>query len=82
MFGKPDPERPGREKLPDLDLVRLAVPRRVYTNTHLEYVAQVTAKLRSEPEGSARRANREAGAASAALHGPVRADLRAAARPR
>ena len=49
MFGKPDPERPGREKLPDLDLVRLAVPRRVYTNTHLEYVAQVTARLLSEP---------------------------------
>jgi tryptophanase len=50
MFGKPDPERPGREKLPDLDLVRLAVPRRVYTNTHLEYVAEVTARLRSDPK--------------------------------
>jgi tyrosine phenol-lyase len=49
MFGKPDPERPGREKLPDLDLVRLAVPRRVYTNSHLEYVAEVTARLRAEP---------------------------------
>jgi tyrosine phenol-lyase len=49
MFGKPDPDRPGREKLPDLDLVRLAVPRRVYTNTHLEYVAGVTAKLHAEP---------------------------------
>ena len=49
MFGKLDPERPGREKLPDLDLVRLAVPRRVYTNTHLEYVAEVTARLRAEP---------------------------------
>ena len=49
MFGKPDPERPGREILPDLDLVRLAVPRRVYTNTHLEYVTEVTARLRREP---------------------------------
>ena len=49
MFGKPDPDHPGREKLPDLDLVRLAVPRRVYTNTHLEYVAQVTARLLSDP---------------------------------
>jgi tyrosine phenol-lyase len=45
MFGKPDPERPGREILPDLDLVRLAVPRRVYTNTHLEYVAEVVIRL-------------------------------------
>ena len=50
MFGKPDPERPGREILPDLDLVRLAVPRRDYTNSHLEYVAEVVRKLRSEPE--------------------------------
>jgi tryptophanase len=50
MFGRPDPKRPGREKLPDLDLVRLAIPRRVYTNTHLEYVADVTIQLRREPE--------------------------------
>ena len=50
MFGRPDPKRPGRETLPDLDLVRLAVPRRVYTNTHLEYVAQVVAGLHARPE--------------------------------
>lgn len=50
MFGRPDPERPGREKLPDLDLVRLAVPRRVYTNTHLEYVADVIERVHRSPE--------------------------------
>jgi len=50
MFGKPDPERPGREILPDLDLVRLAVPRRVYTNTHLEYVADVIRDVHRRPE--------------------------------
>ncbi|MGH9388894.1 MAG: tryptophanase, partial [Vicinamibacteria bacterium] len=50
MFGKPDPERPGREILPSLDLVRLAVPRRVYTNSHLEYVAEVVGRLHREPE--------------------------------
>jgi len=50
MFGKPDPERPGREILPELDLVRLAVPRRVYTNTHLEYVAEVVRRLHREPK--------------------------------
>jgi tyrosine phenol-lyase len=50
MFGKPDPERPGREILPDLDLVRLAVPRRVYTNTHIEYVADVVRRLHREPK--------------------------------
>jgi tryptophanase len=49
MFGRPDPQAAGKEKLPDLDLVRLAVPRRVYTNTHLEYVADVTIRLRHEP---------------------------------
>ncbi len=49
MFGRPDPNRGDREKLPDLDLVRLAVPRRVYTNTHLEYVAEVILRLRRDP---------------------------------
>jgi len=49
MFGRPDPERPGHETLPDLDLVRLAVPRRVYTNTHLEYVARVVIELHRNP---------------------------------
>ncbi len=49
MFGKPDPASPGREILPALDLVRLAVPRRVYTNSHLIYVTEVTAGLRREP---------------------------------
>jgi tryptophanase len=50
MFGRPDPNRPGREMLPDLDLVRLAVPRRVYTNSHLEYVADVVRRLHRQPE--------------------------------
>ncbi|MGH9365147.1 MAG: tryptophanase [Thermoanaerobaculia bacterium] len=50
MFGRPDPQRPGQEKLPDLDLVRLAVPRRVYTNTHLEYVTEVAVELHRKPQ--------------------------------
>jgi len=44
MFGKTDPET-GRAVWPELELVRLAVPRRVYTNTHLDYVAEVIEKL-------------------------------------
>jgi tryptophanase len=32
------------------ELVRLAIPRRVYTDTHLEYVAEVLAGIAKEPE--------------------------------
>jgi len=39
MFGKLDPET-GLETYPKLELVRLAVPRRVYTASHLDYIAE------------------------------------------
>jgi hypothetical protein len=53
LFGRPDPSRPGKEILPDLDLVRLAVPRRVYTNTHLQYVAPSSSTSTATPQSSA-----------------------------
>jgi len=40
MFGKHDPAT-GEETFADMDLVRLAIPRRVYTQSHVDYLAEV-----------------------------------------
>jgi tyrosine phenol-lyase len=44
MFGTLD-EKTGAMTWPELELVRLAVPRRVYTDEHLAYVADVCTRL-------------------------------------
>jgi len=44
MFGTVD-EATGAATWPELELVRLAIPRRVYTDAHLDYVADVCATL-------------------------------------
>jgi tryptophanase len=43
MFGRPQPD--GSETLAPLELVRLAVPRRTYTQSHIDYVAEVIAEV-------------------------------------
>ena len=49
MFGRKN-RQTGESFYADLELVRLAVPRRVYTNTHLAYVVEVLEQIRDNRE--------------------------------
>ena len=44
MFGKRDPES-GQTIHPPMELVRLAIPRRVYTQSHVDYAAEVVLEV-------------------------------------
>ena len=44
MFAREDPET-GETIYPELELVRLAIPRRVYTQAHLDYVVETCKRL-------------------------------------
>ena len=47
MFGHTDPDS-GEEIPSPMDLVRLAIPRRVYTQSHMDYVLEVFSELSAE----------------------------------
>jgi tyrosine phenol-lyase len=44
MFGKTDPQT-GEEIVAPMELVRMAIPRRVYTQSHVDYVIEVMADV-------------------------------------
>jgi tyrosine phenol-lyase len=49
MFGRRDPAT-GEEQFADRELVRLAIPRRVYTQSHVDYVVESLAELAGRRE--------------------------------
>jgi tryptophanase leader peptide-associated protein len=49
MFAYPDPET-GKIAYPKLELLRLAIPRRTYTQSHMDYVADSFSKIKSRSE--------------------------------
>ena len=79
MFGRrPD----GSEEPAAMDLVRLAIPRRTYTQSHIDYVIEVCARRRGAARGAPRPPDRRGAARAAALHGAVRAAVGVGSLPR
>jgi tryptophanase len=48
-FAYPDPET-GQMIYPKLELVRLALPRRVYTQAHMDYVVKIVARIKEKAD--------------------------------
>ena len=57
MFGRIDPET-GETIRPPMELVRLAIPRRVYTQSHIDYVIEAMARATVTADRDSRTADR------------------------
>lgn len=51
MFAYPNPDT-GKMEHPKLELVRLALPRRVYTQSHIDYVVETMVKIKQQKDGA------------------------------
>ena len=70
MFGRTDPAT-GEAIRPPMELVRLAIPRRVYTQSHIDYVIEAMGELCGDEGPDPRPADRRGPGGAAALHGEV-----------
>ncbi len=70
MFGL-DPQT-GKEQPARLDLLRLAIPRRVYTQSHMDYVLEAIQLVWERRDSDSRHEDCESPAVPAALHGTFR----------
>ncbi|MEE9161980.1 MAG: beta-eliminating lyase-related protein, partial [Candidatus Neomarinimicrobiota bacterium] len=50
MFGRRDPDT-GEEHTAEMELVRLAIPRRVYTQSHVDYVVEAILAVHEKRDG-------------------------------
>ena len=71
MFGKYDAA--GKLIPATMELVRLAIPRRVYTQSHIDYVIEAIVEVFQQSGQAARLPDRRGAPDAAALYGTIRA---------